>query len=122
MKGATLLTNDETFLDTASACLRDLGYDVTFGGGYVQAVKSHVHLMFHPPKDAKTWKSEVDVSTVNLTRVENLAFGYFVECRWESLFCEIVRTLVKRSAKPFFILNEVSVYAPDEITPSVLAV
>jgi len=52
-------------------------------------------------RDAKTWKSEVDPATSNLNRVEDLLYGYFVECRWESLFCEIVRDLAKRATNRF---------------------
>src|ERR1041385_3919378 len=116
MKGATLVTNDESFLNSVDVSLRNLGFEVSYGGGYVQGIRERTQLMFHPPQDVKTWKSEIDPSIANLNRVENLLYGYFVECRWETLFCEIVRELTKRSAKPFFIVNEVSVYAPNEIT------
>jgi hypothetical protein len=122
MKGATLITNDVSFLESVGVVLQNLGFEVSSGGGYLQAIKDRTQLMFHPPRDAKTWKSEVDPGTPNLNRVEDLAFGYFVECRWESLFCQIVRDLAKRATKPFFVVNEVSVYAPDEITPSIMAV
>ena len=122
MKGATLITNDGMFLECAEATLRNLGFEVSFGGGYIQAMKDRTQVMFHPPLDAKRWRAEVDPATANLNRVENLDYGFFVECRWESMFCEIVRAIAKRAGKPFFVVNEVSVYAPDEITPSLMAV
>jgi hypothetical protein len=122
MKGATLITNDGLFLDYAESALRNLGFEVSFGGGYIQAFKERTQVMFHPPHDAKAWRAGIDPATANLNRINDMTYGFFVECPWETMFCEIIRAIAKRAGKPFFVVNEVSVYAPEEITPSLMAV
>lgn len=118
MKGATLLTNDPTLIDSAVTSLGKLGFQLSFGGGYVQAIRERCCVMVHPTRPIGAWKSNVDTSVIDIKPVEDLGLAYYVECFWETLFCEIVKELAKRAEKPFFVLSECGVFAPADVTPS----
>lgn len=123
MKGACIATDNQAFVEWAYSIVKDMGgLDVVFFDGdlFVKDGARRFTLFDHKGRG-------IEEVLPGHEEFENREFLYgmkwvcLAECRWDDLFCRIVKHLAENDASSFRIVdNSSKVLLPTEVDPATI--
>jgi hypothetical protein len=119
MKGAVIVTRHPQFVNNAASTLRQIGYDVSLKADALQLSDNGRLLTLHGGTHSlKEMVPNVDAMK-NRELLGDNSWAFLVDCRWEDLFCRVMKDLAQTADDPFFIIdNGDIVLSPGELDPA----
>jgi hypothetical protein len=123
MKGALLFSNNSSFTDWAFLVLKDAGYTVFHRNETLQIRDSGRLMLICADKESDgNWSNLSDELLSERQMLKGMDFSYLIDCRWEDLFCRVIRSLGEQAPDSFRIVDNASrVFRPEEVDPAKIA-
>jgi len=123
MKGACMATNNYAFVEWAYPIVKSMGLDAELISGnlHVKEGPRRFTLYAHQDEGIVDILPEHD-ELENQELLDGMKWVCIADCRWEDLFCRIVKCLADHDANSFKVVdNSGKVLQPNDVDPTTIS-
>jgi hypothetical protein len=120
MKGATVIANSSEFYRSVMELLPEIGYTFKVADNCIQIsdVQQRLFTLYCDEEDNIIDELESVISSI---RERGFRFFFPVDCRWEDLFCSVLKRLSVCGLGGFLIVDNAScIWDPEQLDPTLI--
>jgi hypothetical protein len=123
VKGAIAVSTQQGLLDHLSSLMETLEVELVYSnaeGIQVSDSQGRLFAMYNGAEPDWEWRNAEGLEAFDGRTLPDMSnwFGYAIECRWEDLFCQVLRVLGASVPNLFVIDGDGFVWPAAEVDPS----